>query len=299
MGRTQNTGSAGFPASDLGQERAQAFLGSCLRRRVPALLFTGPEGAGKEHTAIDFARRLCCPKEPKCSLGDELCESCRQAFALEHPGIHLIYPTPTQGSGEKEKDDEGDIGKVLDEKRQDLFSTHAFPKKVSIRIARSRAVIRRANSKPFGSPYNVFVFVDAHLMREEAQNALLKLVEEPPEHCVLILITPNPDTILNTIRSRCQRVSFSPLENQVIETVLIEHYGVSDETAKEAASLSRGETRRRSKKYGVRRSREDPKCLRNMGDRTGARRVPRHEQGRRGAIPRRPLVGVQGRHDGG
>jgi DNA polymerase-3 subunit delta' len=244
MARTQNTPGTGFPAIDLGHERARAFLESCLRRRVPALLFTGPEGVGKELTAVDFARRLCCSEEPKCEMGGELCESCRQALALEHPGIHLIYPTPTQGTGEKEKDDEGDIGKILDEKRQDFFSTHAFTKKVSIRIARARAVIRRANSKPFGSPFNVFIFVDTHLMREEAQNALLKLVEEPPEHCVLVLITPNPDTILNTIRSRCQRVSFGPLANNVIAKILTSLYGVSDETADVAASLSRGNIRR-------------------------------------------------------
>lgn len=244
MARTHKTDSTGFPVIDLRQERPQAFLESCLRGRVPALLFTGPEGTGKEHAAVDFARRLCCSVEPKCSSGGELCESCRQVLALEHPGIHLIYPTPTQGTGEKENDDEGDIAKILDAKRQDFFSTHIFPKKVSIRVARARAVIRRANSKPFGSPYNVFIFVDAHLMREEAQNALLKLVEEPPEHCVLILITPNPDTILNTVRSRCQRVSFSPLENDVVATVLTEHYGALEKAGAAAASLARGDIRR-------------------------------------------------------
>jgi DNA polymerase-3 subunit delta' len=233
------------PAIDLGQQQAYRFLESCMRERVPALLFTGPEGSGKEHAAIDFARAICCDRNPKCRLGDpDLCEGCRQARALEHPGIHLIYPTPTQGSGEKEGDDETDIGKVLEEKRNDFFSQYKFKKKASIRIARARAVIRRANTRPFGSTHNVFVFVDAHTMREEAQNALLKLVEEPPAQAVVILITPNPDTILYTIRSRCQRVRFGPLSEPVISKVLTGYYGVTAEAAATAASLSRGDIRR-------------------------------------------------------
>jgi DNA polymerase-3 subunit delta' len=235
---------AGFPRVDLGHPEVEAFLDSCIRGRVPALLFTGPEGVGKEYTAIDFARRLCCAQEPRCRLRGELCESCRQALALEHGGIHLVYPTPSQGTGEKEGDDESDVGKVLEEKRQDIFAVPVFPKKTSIRVARARAMIRRANSKPFGSPYNVFIVVDTHAMREEAQNALLKLVEEPPAHCVLVLITPNPDTLLNTIRSRCQRVRFSPLEDKVVREILVAHYGMSKETAVIAASLARGDIRR-------------------------------------------------------
>ena len=234
----------GFPRVDLGHGDVDAFLDSCLRGRVPALLFTGPAGSGKEYTAIDFARRLCCAREPKCRLDADLCDSCRNALALEHAGIHLVYPTPTQGTGEKEGDDEADIGKILEEKRQDIFSTPAFSKKVSVRVARARAVIRRANSKPFASPYNVFIFVNAHAIREEAQNALLKLVEEPPEHCVLILITPNPDTILTTIRSRCQRVRFSQLGDRIVSKLLVDYYGFSGDAAEVAASHARGDIRR-------------------------------------------------------
>jgi DNA polymerase-3 subunit delta' len=235
---------AEFPRIDLGHENVQAFLDSCMRGRIPPLLFTGPEGSGKEYTAIDFARRLVCEQDPKCGVTGDLCESCRTAIALEHPAIHVVYPTPSQGSGEKEGDDEADIGKVLEEKREDIYAVPAFAKKTSIRIARARAMIRRANSKPFGGRYNVFIVVDAHAIREEAQNALLKLVEEPPPHCVLVFVTPNPDTLLNTIRSRCQRVRFSPLEDKIVEKILIRYYGASRETARIAASLSRGDIRR-------------------------------------------------------
>ena len=245
MARGKQQETVPFPTVDLGQRQTYAFLESCLRERVPALLFTGPEGSGKERAAVDFARTVCCERHPKCRLDDsEPCEGCRQAMALEHPGIHMIYPTPTQGGGEKEGDDESDMAKVLEEKRRDFFSPYVFAKKASIRIARARAVIRRANTKPFGSTHNVFIFVDAHTMREEAQNSLLKLVEEPPERAVLIFITPNPDTILYTIRSRCQRVRFGPLEEPVVASVLTDYYGFDAAVASAAAALSRGDIRR-------------------------------------------------------
>jgi DNA polymerase-3 subunit delta' len=233
----------GFPRTDLEHDYVQTFLDACKRDRIPALLFTGPVGVGKELTAIDFARRLCCTRETNCQLDGELCESCHLAVALEHPAIHLVYATPTQGSGEKEGDDEADVGKVLEARRQDLFEPYHFSKKASLRVARARAIIKRANTKPFGA-YNVFIIVDAHLMREEAQNALLKVVEEPPSQCAVIFLAHNPDAILYTIRSRCQRVRFSPLKTSVVEALMEDYYGVSTEVARKAATLSQGSIRR-------------------------------------------------------
>jgi DNA polymerase-3 subunit delta' len=233
------------PGLDLGHERVARFLESIRRDRVPSLLFTGPEGSGKEYTAIEFARRLCCREPTPCDPGGAtVCELCVQASLLEHPGIHLVYPTPTQGAGEPDDGDVVDIGKVLDEKRHDIFAQYRFAKKASIRIARARAVIQSANKKPFGSPYDVFIFIDAHAMREEAQNALLKLVEEPPPHCVVIFVTHNQESILYTIRSRCQQVRFTPLKTDAVERVLVDYYGVDGKTARRAAKLSQGNLQR-------------------------------------------------------
>lgn len=229
---------------DLREDKVRSFLDACLESRIPPLLFIGPEGAGKEHTAIDFARRICCEAVPKCELGGDLCQGCRKAVALEHAGIHLVYPTPSQGTGEQPGDDEAEVGKILEAKRDDFFETYEFSKKTSIRIARSRAIIQRANTKPFGSTHNVFVIVRADLMREEAQNALLKLVEEPPAPCVFVFTAENPDAILFTIRSRCQRVRFSPIRQEVLETLLTGYYGVSSAVARETAASARGSIQR-------------------------------------------------------
>ncbi|HEU4364934.1 MAG TPA: AAA family ATPase [Candidatus Krumholzibacteria bacterium] len=229
-----------IPAMDLEQPQASAYLGSLRRGNVPPLLFSGPEGTGKELTAIDFARRLQCEKDEPCSLDGPKCTSCLRASIIEHPGIHLIYPTPTQGSNEDEDGDVTDIAKILGTKRGDIFASESFSKKTSIRIARARAVIQRANTKPFDARYHVFIFVDAHARREEAQNALLKLVEEPPAHVVMIFVTPNHEALLYTIRSRCQRVRFFPLKRTVLEKILTGYLDVEAAKAKRTAALAQG-----------------------------------------------------------
>jgi DNA polymerase-3 subunit delta' len=235
---------AGLPDLDFGNKRVGLILNSYLERRVPSLMFVGPDGTGKEYTAILFAKKILCPNTPPCGPADAPCESCRRVERLEHPGLHLVYPTPSQGSGEKIEDDAADIGKILEEKRKDIFSRYRFPKKVSIRIARARAVIQRANTKPFGGSYNMFIIMDAHTMREEAQNALLKLVEEPPERSVIIWVTSNPEAILYTIRSRCQQVRFTALKPAAVERVLTSYYEVDAAAAKKAAGLAMGSVRR-------------------------------------------------------
>jgi DNA polymerase-3 subunit delta' len=229
-----------LPHFDLGQRHVQLFLDSCLEHGIPPLLFTGPEGSGKLYTAIDFARRVCCREEPRCAPGGGLCPGCRNALKLEHPDIHLIFPTPAQGRAEAEDDDLPDVAKILEEKRRDIFAAVLFSKKVSIRVAQTRAVIKRAHTKPFGGSHNVFIVVDAHAMREEAQNSLLKLVEEPPPHCVLMLLTSNSEAVLYTIRSRCQQLRFGPLKAAVIERMLTGYYGVPAPAARKAAALARG-----------------------------------------------------------
>ncbi|HET6463564.1 MAG TPA: hypothetical protein VFH33_07170 [Candidatus Krumholzibacteria bacterium] len=233
-----------IPALDLEQTQAFAYLRSLERGAIPPLLFDGPDGAGKEFAAIEFARGLQCEKDTPCKLDGPKCNSCLHASILEHPGIHLIYPTPTQGSGEDEDGDVNDIAKILEEKRADIFAQPSFTKKTSIRIARARAVIQRANTKPFDARYHVFIFVDAHAMREEAQNALLKLVEEPPPTVAIIFVTSNIETLLYTIRSRCQRVRFFPLKRSVIERILTGYYGADAKIAKRAAVMAQGSINR-------------------------------------------------------
>jgi DNA polymerase-3 subunit delta' len=77
-------------------------------------------------------------------------------------------------------------------------------------------------------------------MREEAQNALLKLIEEPPAHAALVFVTSNAEGLLYTIRSRCQRVRFFPIKRPILERILTSYYEADAPTAKRAAALAQG-----------------------------------------------------------
>ena len=126
MGPKKENSIRPIPALDLGHERVERFLAGLRRDALPSLMFSGPEGSGKEYTALEFARRLCCDLPEPCQSGPGGCELCARASVLSHPGIYLVYPTPTQGSGEADDGDVTDIAKVLDEKRRDVFSRYQF-----------------------------------------------------------------------------------------------------------------------------------------------------------------------------
>ncbi len=229
-----------FMILDMGRPGINAFLDKCIESGAPPLIFTGPEGIGKEYTALDFARRLCCSKRPACISEQDACDDCRRVMRLEHPALNLVYPTPSRGGNESEEDDLNDMNKILEAKREDMFSVHRFPKKTSIRIAKARLILKRAHTRPLGDGFNIFIIADAHAMRVEAQNALLKLIEEPPDRCVIVLVTSNNDALLYTVRSRCQRLRFNPLKPGVIEKILMEYYGLDTREACRTAARSRG-----------------------------------------------------------
>jgi DNA polymerase-3 subunit delta' len=88
--------------------------------------------------------------------------------------------------------------------------------------------------------YRIILISDAHLMNEEAQNALLKNLEEPPEGIIFILCTPFPNLLRETIRSRCWQISFQPLENKDIKQILAEYFSVDNLLAEEVAPFAGG-----------------------------------------------------------
>ena len=95
-----------FPILDLKHDPARAFLDATLaesRARSPALLFTGPEGVGKEYEAVNFARRICCTNDPVCSLGGDMCDSCGSAIALgkSNSGISKLLVQTKKTSSRK------------------------------------------------------------------------------------------------------------------------------------------------------------------------------------------------------
>ncbi len=179
------------------QPLAHRMLTGILKRGSvsPAYLFTGTEGLGKLAMAKWFARALFCNQSQTAGEPCETCSVCRQVQAGVHPDLHLIEPQSQGGSIS--------IGQVRDDIRP--------------------AVARRT----YQGQGKILVVPQAHLLTVQAQNALLKTLEDPQGESSLILISSQPESLLPTVRSRCVRVPFKSLSLEAYARRL-EKMGVDD-----------------------------------------------------------------------
>ena len=202
----------------VGNERVKENLRRLVANgRVPGgLLFAGPEGVGKKGFALELARGLICKNG-----GCEDCPICGRIGTFDLP------------NSEKKEDYE----KVFLSGHPDVGIV--IPFKRNILVNGIRALEQEANFRPFEGGKRVFIIEDAHKMNDSAANALLKTLEEPPPTTHLVLITSRPDSMLQTIRSRCQTIRFAPVAEAEIEGLLTTN-GRSKEDAKLAARVSGG-----------------------------------------------------------
>lgn len=206
------------------QDRALSILRRALRSgRMPhAYLFEGPEGVGKELAARALAARLLCENDALAPDADACgkCLACRLIAADNHPDFHLIH----RGLHKVHPD------RAI-RQRKGLF--------LAVDLIRY-FLIEPAAMKPAQGRRRVFVIRDAERMNEEAQNALLKTLEEPPGEACLILVTASAARLLPTIQSRCQRVPFGLLPIDFVAQELMGRLGVPAENARALAALSDG-----------------------------------------------------------
>ena len=233
-----------------GQERAVDLISAaCDSGRLShAYLFHGPEGVGKETTALELARALNCEEsrgESQCA-----CHSCRMAANLSHPDIHLIFPAPRDIKADARA---GIIASYI----RDGYRDEDYGRKSAIVSVESvlSEVVGKANQRPYVGPWKAFVVADADRMTTEAANTLLKTLEEPPEMTVIILTTSRPTALPATVVSRCQRIPFSRLDPATIEAILLSdpRLGFDAKRAKAAAIVARGSAGRavRTEKDGL------------------------------------------------
>jgi len=196
----------------LGQARAVDLLRRSLSggRLAHAYVFTGPPGVGKRATALALAAACLCTSRPGEGCGD--CPECRLVLALTHPDLFV----------------------------EDLARAQAERTSASqVSIEQVRRVRGHLSHRPVRGPRKLALIDDAERMTADAQNALLKTLEEPPGRTTLVLIATNAAVLLPTIRSRCQQVRFAPLEDAVIERLLVEG-GTDPADAATAAPLAEG-----------------------------------------------------------
>jgi DNA polymerase-3 subunit delta' len=174
----------------------------------PSLIFAGPEGVGKRMAAVALAQLMNCLEPGKFDGLDACgaCVSCKRIARRVHADILMIEP--------------GDTG--------------------AIKIDQVREAIERSAYKPFEGRRRVVILNDAEALNAEAQNALLKTLEEPPAASTFIIVTSRPDMLLPTVLSRCQRLRFGRLSPGEVADVLMRDHEYVKNDAHAAASLADG-----------------------------------------------------------
>ena len=185
----------------------------------PSVIFAGPEGVGKRMAAVALAQLMNCAAPdmvPPSGLRSEAdmggkdgcgtCPSCKRIARGVHADVLLIEP--------------GETG--------------------AIKIDQVRDAIERAAYRPFEGRRRVVIVDDADTVNPEAQNALLKTLEEPPAASTFVLVTSRPDMLLPTVRSRCQQLRFGRLSPADVASVLMRDHAYAEADAHAAASLSDG-----------------------------------------------------------
>lgn len=190
--------------------------------RVPSsLLFAGDDGIGKRQFALELAKAFVC-KEPSGTQACGMCAACRRVE---------IFAFPTSDKGD-------DYERVFFSEHPDVGMV--IPFKRNVRIDAIRDLEREANFRPYEAQSRFFIVDDADKMNDAASNALLKTLEEPPPTTYIFLITSRPDSLLPTIRSRCQVIRFAPVAGDEIERFLIDDRAFTHDEARLAARLARG-----------------------------------------------------------
>lgn len=193
-----------------------------------AYIINGEEGSGKLRLAVHFAKALqCVDNNP--DAGDDNLQF--DFFAEEKDEEKKVTGV---ACGECRSCKQTDSGNQPDIK----YITH---EKAGIGVDEIREQINDdIDIKPYSSRYKIYIVPDSEKMTVQAQNALLKTIEEPPEYAIIILLTTNADTFLQTILSRCVLLNIKPVKEDTIKNQLTAEYGVSDYEAKVAATFAGG-----------------------------------------------------------
>lgn len=198
----------------VGQSKTKKILKDAItdNRISHAYLFTGNNDLGKSEMAKEFAQTIFCQKKVTDNCGS--CLSCRKIKHGNHPDFKII------------KVKEGHKNILIDQIRE---------------------LKKEVNYKPYESKYKVYIIDHAEKMTVQAQNSLLKTLEEPPEYVIIILTNENKNELIPTIISRCQNVKLYNQPVEIVKDYLMKSKNFDEEQAKLYAILSRGKYKKAEK----------------------------------------------------
>ncbi len=191
----------------LGHQREIAYLERVIStgKVGHAYIFEGEKDIGKQMLANAFAMTLECTSDQERPCG--VCLSCRQAADGNHPDIITVQ--------------------------------HEKPLSISVDEIRDQ-VVDDVQIRPYSGRYKIYIIPEAERMTPQAQNALLKTIEDPPEYVVLLLLTANEDALLETVRSRCVMLHLEPVPDELVVGYLRNEVGVSEYQAQICATFAQG-----------------------------------------------------------
>jgi DNA polymerase-3 subunit delta' len=235
---------AGIP----GQEETKLrLIRSVQEQKVShAQLFAGPEGSGAFALALAYARYINCENRSETdSCG--VCKSCVKYDKLIHPDLHFVFPVV---KGKKATDPVSDnyIAEWRElVKKSPFFTLNKWLDSIEvgnaqglIPAAEADEIIRKLSLKTFESDYRVMIIWLPEKMHQSASNKLLKMIEEPPEKTLFLLITEEPDKIIPTILSRCQLVKIPAFRASDIRDYMVSTFGKDPEKAADIGRVSMG-----------------------------------------------------------
>ena len=219
--------------------------------RLPhALMLCGPAGSGKLSLALAFASYLLCEGNKE---EGEACDSCPQCAMLrkwEHPDLHFSFPVirPAGTSGEHKMSSDDFIQEWREMLRKNTYVTmdnwltamDAANQQALMGVGESDVLIRKLSLKSSQGGYKVSVIWLPERMNGECANKLLKLLEEPPAQTLFLMICEDPEQLLDTIRSRTQRIDVKRIDTPAVEEALQRLRGIEPAMAHRLARVSHG-----------------------------------------------------------
>lgn len=221
------------PDPILGHDDVEEILQAALfsGRLAHAYLFAGPGGTGRFSTALVLAASFMCRNSRTGWCGE--CGDCRRIMKLQHPDVRITFPV--LGSTKPEE-----VADLISKRSGDGTTRLAVPGNSAIVIDAVREIQARMALKPYEGRGRVEILLDVDRMRQEASNALLKTLEEPPPETLLILTAERVSGVIPTVRSRAHLVRFGRVPAGTVTRILEERAGISPAEASRAAAMADG-----------------------------------------------------------